>query len=147
MVKFGKEALEATELLHELMLAQKHAFHAAAKECGLSPQQLATLWHLVPGEGMPMSAIAELLVCDASNVTGIVDKLEARGLAQRGQGEDRRVKVLTLTALGEELRTSMRERLLSPPHWLVQLTRDDQRALRDVLRRGLEVMRAGEKQP
>ncbi len=144
MANASKEAAEATELLYELIAAHKRAFHALAKEHGLSPQQAATLWHLVPGEGMPMSAIAELLVCDASNVTGIVDKLETRGLAQRGQAEDRRVKVLTLTEPGEELRSMMRERLLSPPEWLVQLPRDDQRVLRDILRRANEVLRAGE---
>ena len=32
---------------------------------------------------MPMSALAQALQCDNSNVTGIVDRLEASGLAER----------------------------------------------------------------
>jgi DNA-binding MarR family transcriptional regulator len=135
MAKPSREALEVTELLFELMQTQKRLFHALAKEHGLSPQQAATLHHLTPDEGMPMSAIAELLVCDASNVTGIVDKLEARGFAKRGQAEDRRVKVLTLTDAGDQLRRTMRERLMTPPGWLTGLSRDDQRGLRDILQR------------
>lgn len=35
------------------------------------------------GRPLPMRALAELLGCDASNVTGIVDRLEARGLVRR----------------------------------------------------------------
>ena len=38
---------------------------------------------LKPGEPMPMSALADALHCDNSNVTGIVDRLEAAGLAER----------------------------------------------------------------
>ena len=48
-----------------------------------------------------MSSIAEALACDASNVTGIVDRLESRGLIARATGaDDRRVKTITLTAHG-----------------------------------------------
>lgn len=142
MAKITKEASEAAQLLFELTSAQKRLFHAAAKEHGLSPQQAATLWNLEPNKGMPMSALAELLMCDASNVTGIIDKLEARDLAMRGQAEDRRVKVLTLTEHGERVRAAIRAQLLTPPAWLLSLSRDDQRALRDSLRRASEALRA-----
>ena len=135
MAKVTREAQEASELLFELLQAQKRRFHGFAKEQGLSPQQAATLWSLEPGIGMPMNALAELLMCDASNVTGIVDKLEARGLARREQAEDRRVKVLVLSAAGEALREEIRARLMAPPAWLLRLNRDDQRTLRDILKR------------
>jgi DNA-binding MarR family transcriptional regulator len=138
MKKPSKEAREATELLHEVFMGHKRVFHALAKEHGLSPQQASTLLNLVPGEGCTMNAIAEFLMCDASNVTGIVDKLEARGLARRGQGEDRRVKVLTLTADGAALRDKLREVLHAPPAWLLALSRDDQRTLIDILTRAVE---------
>jgi DNA-binding MarR family transcriptional regulator len=144
MAKLTKEASEASEALFEVMIAHKRRFHATAKEHGLSPQQAATLLNLEPGQGMPMSAIAELLMCDASNVTGIVDKLEARDLAQRGQAEDRRVKVLSLTEQGQRMRAAMRERLLAPPAWLLELSREDQRTLRDSLRRTAEALRREE---
>lgn len=142
MGKVSKEASEASELLFELLMAQKRRFHTTAKEHGLSPQQAATLLHLEPSQSLTMSAIAELLMCDASNVTGIVDKLEARDLAARGQTEDRRVKALSLTPQGERVRASMREQVMEPPSWLLALSRDDQRALRDSLRRASEALHA-----
>src|SRR4051812_33730301 len=104
MVRVAKEASEAAELMGSLYQEHKRAFQATAKEYGLTMQQMATLYYLAPEQGLPMSVLADHLMCDASNVTGIVDKLEARGLARRGQAEDRRVKVLTLTAEGEALR-------------------------------------------
>jgi DNA-binding MarR family transcriptional regulator len=138
MAKAPKEAVEATELMIALFHEHKRAVQALAKEHTLTPQQAATLWNLTPGQGLAMSALAELLMCDASNVTGIVDKLEARGLTQRGQAEDRRVKVLTLTAAGEALRADMRARLHEPPAYMLSLSRDDQRTLRDILRRAVD---------
>jgi DNA-binding MarR family transcriptional regulator len=144
MAKVAKEALQATEVLFELILAHKRLFHAIAKANGLSPQQAATITHLEPGEGMPMNALAELLMCDASNVTGIIDKLEARGLAKREQGEDRRVKVLTLTEAGIALRNTMRARVMQPPTWLLNLSREDQVQLNAILQRAKELFSAEE---
>jgi DNA-binding MarR family transcriptional regulator len=45
----------------------------------LTPLQLLTLCLLDPTDAVAMSAIADLLVCDPSNVTGIVDKLSGLG--------------------------------------------------------------------
>jgi DNA-binding MarR family transcriptional regulator len=131
-----------TELMVALFHEHKRAFSALAKEHALTPQQLATLWNLAPGQGLAMSALAELLMCDASNVTGIVDKLEARGLTQRSQAEDRRVKVLTLTPLGETLRAELRASMLEPPPYILALAREDQRTLRDILRRAVAASRS-----
>lgn len=144
MGKPGKDTAEIAERLFELVQAHKRLFTLTAKEHGLSPQQAATVVHLEPGQGMAMSALAELLMCDASNVTGIVDKLEARGFARRVQAEDRRVKVLTLTEAGEELRNTIRERMMAPPPWLTKMTREDQRLLKEVLGRACEAMRGSE---
>ncbi|MDB4986002.1 MAG: MarR family transcriptional regulator [Myxococcaceae bacterium] len=145
MVRVPKEANEVAELLIEFYLDHKRRFHATAKDHGLTIQQAAALWNLPLGQGLAMSALADILMCDASNVTGIVDKLEARGLARRGQGEDRRVKVLTLTPEGEALRLEMHARMVAPPAWLLKLSRDDQRTLRDILRRALETDEPDEK--
>lgn len=141
MGKPAKEAVEATELLFELFLDHKRNSMSLAREHGLTPQQWATLWSLAPGQRLAMSALADILGCDASNVTGIVDKLESRGLAQREQGEDRRVKVLTLTEEGERLRVEIRERSLQPAPWMLSLSRDDQRELREILKRAVDALR------
>ena len=71
-----------------------------------------------------MGEIAELLRCDPSNVTGIADALEARGLARRRPSDaDRRVKALELTAKGEKLRQRAMGELSEPPEWLRGLSR------------------------
>jgi DNA-binding MarR family transcriptional regulator len=64
------------------------------------------LVHLGPAEGRTMAELAQLLICDKSNVTAIVDKLEERGWATRlrGKAGDRRYTSVVLTAEGRELR-------------------------------------------
>jgi DNA-binding MarR family transcriptional regulator len=90
-----------------------------------------------------MSALAERLFCDASNVTGIVDRLESRGLVARGSAEgDRRVKALTLTSDGAELRDRVMEVMSEPPEAIAALSTADQRALRDILARAVERLQA-----
>jgi DNA-binding MarR family transcriptional regulator len=87
---------------------------------------------------MPMGDLAETLYCDASNVTGIVDRLETRGLVERRSApNDRRVRVLALTPSGEDVRERVLERMTDPPEPIRMLSRADQRALRDILRRAI----------
>jgi DNA-binding MarR family transcriptional regulator len=86
-----------------------------------------------------MRRVACALHCDNSNVTGIVDRLEDRGLVERRvDPADRRIKRLVLTAPGSELRRALRERLAQPPAPLQRLSATEQRSLRDLLRRALE---------
>ncbi len=112
---------------------------SVAAEFDVSPMGLKMIHTLEPGAGMPMSAVAERLLCDASNVTGMVDRLETRGLLERREDpRDRRVKLIALTDEGAAVRARMLERLYEPPEAIAGLPRADQRALRDVLRRALE---------
>ena len=91
-----------------------------------------------------MSALAERLFCDASNVTGIADRLEARGLVRRQPAAgDRRVKALTITPAGVRLRQQVVELMSQPPEAIAALSEDDQRALRDILARAVENLRRG----
>ena len=70
-----------------------------------------------------MGRLARGLGCDASNVTGIVDRLEARGLIERRPGAgDRRVKVLVVTVTGERLRATMLARMAEPPAEFARLS-------------------------
>ncbi len=83
-----------------------------------------------------MSALAGALSCDASNVTGIVDRLERRGLIERrGSATDRRVKMLALTAEGAAVRSRLVGAVSAPPRELRELSAEDQRTLRDILHR------------
>jgi DNA-binding MarR family transcriptional regulator len=88
---------------------------------------------------MPMGQLAGALSCDASNVTGLVDRLESRGLVRRSpSAEDRRVKVLSLTPPGERLRSALIERMTSEPPTLARLSPAEQRALVRIMRRLIE---------
>ena len=85
---------------------------------------------------MPMSRLAETLSCDASNVTGLVDRLESRGLVQRrASADDRRVKVLDLTPTGSRLRAQLLRRMTRQPLPLSRLSPREQRALVRILER------------
>src|SRR5271156_4359003 len=103
-------AREEQELFFEIGMVQRARVGAALTELGLTFAQADPLRLLHPEQPLAMSALAELLVCDASNVTGIADRLEARGLIERrGGGGDRRVKVLALTQAGVEARGHVHE--------------------------------------
>ncbi|GAA4992188.1 MarR family winged helix-turn-helix transcriptional regulator [Kitasatospora paranensis] len=77
-------------------------FAAAAARHGLNSSQAKALKAVL--EPVPMRALAGRLGCDASNVTGIVDRLEALGLAHReAAAGDRRVKIVGITDQGREV--------------------------------------------
>ena len=81
-----------------------------------------------------MRALADALMCDASMVTWLVDRLEERGLVDRGSSPtDRRVKTLILTPLGIETRTRLMARCLSRRISLTALGMDSLLALREAL--------------
>jgi DNA-binding MarR family transcriptional regulator len=109
-------------------------FLATARELGLRPAAFGTLRTL--DQPRTMSEIAAVLHCDNSNVTGIVDGLEERGLVIRTPSErDRRVKLIALTAEGRRIHARLVEAIERPPAWLSKLSAADQRALRDLLHR------------
>jgi DNA-binding MarR family transcriptional regulator len=128
----GSAAGEAWDLLASLVYPPP--FLAIAQESGLRPATFGAL--RVLDEPRTMSEIATFLRCDNSNVTGIVDGLEARGLAERTASPgDRRVKLIALTGEGRRLRARLMREARKPPAWLEALAPADQRALRDLLRK------------
>src|SRR5438128_2509906 len=106
MKSTSNKACEAWQLLIKLFFTQRADLPTLASEFELSPAQCHVLHLLEPGRPMPMGRIAEGLACDASNVTGLIDRLELRGLVRRqASAGDRRVKVLELTPEGARLRS------------------------------------------
>jgi DNA-binding MarR family transcriptional regulator len=70
---------------------------------GLTSIQLYAL-SAMSKQGSSMGHLAQTLHCDASNVTGIVDRLSALNLITRQENPlDRRVKTLQLTAKGQKV--------------------------------------------
>lgn len=123
---------EAWDLLASLVYPPP--FLAIAQESGLRPAAFGALRIL--DQPRTMSEIAAFLRCDNSNVTGIVDGLEARELAERTPSpDDRRVKLIALTTAGRRLRARLMREARKPPPWLERLSAADQRTLRDLLER------------
>lgn len=103
---------------------------------GLTPNDARALIALDETEGRTMSDLADLWVCDASNATWIVDRLEDRGLAERRTvPTDRRVKLVVLTPLGVATRDRVTRAMYQPPPELLALRREDLEALRDAVAR------------
>jgi DNA-binding MarR family transcriptional regulator len=129
---------EAWALLGKLFWGMRPRMIRVAGEFGLTPPQLFALRTLDPDEPVPMRALAEALHCDSSNVTGLVDGLAAQGLVERHEAEhDRRVRMLVVTDRGKEVRGRLLHVMSEVPEALAALSEDDQRTLRDVLRRAL----------
>jgi MarR family transcriptional regulator, organic hydroperoxide resistance regulator len=132
-------ACRAWELLTRLFFTQRGQLPSLAAEFELSPVQCHVLHLLEPGQAVAMGRLAETLACDASNVTGLVDRLESRGLIERRpSADDRRVKVLVLTSNGTRVRAQLHKRMAAPPDVFRRLTDAEQRALVKILDRLLE---------
>ena len=85
---------------------------------------------------VPMTELADCLGCEASNVTGLVDRLEARKLIERrADPGDRRVKMIALTDTGIEFQEKLRERVSEPPQAIASLSEKDQRTLLAIFRK------------
>jgi MarR family transcriptional regulator, organic hydroperoxide resistance regulator len=95
---------QAWGLLYDLLLAQRARMPAIAAELDLSPMQIQLLRLIEPERPVAMGKAACGLGCDASNITGIVDRLEAAGLAERRPSpEDRRARVIVVTEAGRRV--------------------------------------------
>ncbi len=138
-VRSNSAAREAWQLFWRIFMEDKRRRWAILSDLGISPQQSMALSTLKPGEAMPMSALADAMHADNSNITGIVDRLEAAGLAERRPDErDRRIKAVILTEKGEWLRVEIERRAGQPPPRLARLSDEDAAQLRDILARALE---------
>jgi MarR family 2-MHQ and catechol resistance regulon transcriptional repressor len=90
-------------LLHAAEVALS-LVESSLEAVGLSLPKLAALHALTQaGESMQFSQLAERLACVKSNITQLVDRLEADGLVVRGADpNDRRSRIATLTAKGRK---------------------------------------------
>ena len=128
------EEAELIHLLFDVLGTMKHRLHAVVGEFGITPPMAHALRQLDPGCPVPMRELAVGLHCDASTVTGIVDRLEAVGLVERRPDPtDRRVKALVITKPGLVLRAELVERLVHRAPPVAALDRDERDQLRTLL--------------
>jgi len=133
------DACRSWALLTRLFFTRRGQLPTLAAEFDLSPVQCHVLHLIEPNQPVAMGRLAETRACDASNVTGLVDRLESRGLvARRAAAHDRRVKVLVLTPTGARLRAQMHARMEQPPDSLRRLSAVERRRLVQILERLLE---------
>ena len=124
------DACRAWQLLMKFFFAQRRHLPSYGTPLDLSPVQCHVLHLIEPGRPLPMGRLAETLSCDASNVTGLVDRLESRGLVQRRpSADDRRGKALHLTPAGARLRAQLLRRMTGRSLPLSRLSLDQQRTL------------------
>jgi DNA-binding MarR family transcriptional regulator len=129
-----------SEALWTLVISDKPRVPMVAAEFDVSPPQMHVLRLLHENESMAMREIAESLFCDASNVTAIVDQLEARGYAERRPDpSDRRVKRIAVTAEGRKLQRRLLDRLFEPLPGVTELSAVEQRALLGLLAKAVSL--------
>lgn len=108
---------------------------AVADAVGLSFIRVKALLQLADG-ARTMSELAAALSCDAPYATVVVDDLQRRELVSRSaHPQDRRVKVVTITAAGAEVATRARLLLEEPPAELRRLPAGDAELLAGLLTR------------
>lgn len=100
-------------------------------EYGLSTRQFWALHHLCETDGLSMIELSRQLFTDKSNVTVIIDRLEAADLVRRRPApQDRRVILLDITPDGRQLH----ERVFAAHRERIRVLIDsDAAALRPVL--------------
>jgi DNA-binding MarR family transcriptional regulator len=131
----GEDAAgRAWRLMYGLMMERKQDMPAIAASFGINPGAMHALMHLDPETPKSMSALADILKCDASNVTWLIDRLEESGLAERRpHPTDRRIRTVAITANGLQVRAQIEARLFEAPESLRSLSTRDLETLGKVL--------------
>ncbi len=141
--------IEAYSLLRQINSMLEIFNRYDLRGADLTVPQFAILNHATQ-EGVPLSEISTRMLCDNSNLTGIVDRLISKGLVERRPDpQDRRVSLICLTQAGTEKLRSIR------PHYHASVSRrmhalseQEMQQLRDllhVLHQGLEVVLESER--
>lgn len=127
-------AHEAWRSLFLVIQRLKEFWPSIAAEFDMPMAQMRVLFEVAPIAPVPMTRIADLMACDASNVTGLVDRMEQRGLLERRTDEhDRRIKLIAVTRAGLALRDKISARMAAPPPPIAALSAQEQRALAKAL--------------
>ena len=130
--------LEVVDLMARMVALFHKEYEEAAAARSLTGAQAKVLGLLRLGP-LPMRQIAQTLSCEPSNITGIVDRLELRGLVERqADPADRRIKLVATTEAGRAASSELRESLRFAREPLASLAQGERTQLRDLLRRIVE---------
>jgi MarR family 2-MHQ and catechol resistance regulon transcriptional repressor len=103
-----------SQLSQEVYWALQDAYHGIKKrlhgklsDCGVTWPQYHALFHIQP-EGIPANELARELNCNASNMTGLIDRMMENNWVYREHShEDRRVWLIKLTEEGAQLKNRL----------------------------------------
>jgi DNA-binding MarR family transcriptional regulator len=135
MKKSGQAPVELLAILHAAHSAENE-LESKLNAIGLSLPKLMALRALAEaGESMPLGQLAERLACVKSNITQLVDRLEADGLvARQSAPHDRRTTLAALTAAGKKaVKDGTRVQQDAERDLLKRLTPDEARQLGTLL--------------
>jgi DNA-binding MarR family transcriptional regulator len=132
-------ASRAFRAIIALLQSQKGWLNERVAIFDLTPQSFHALQVLEEHPDSTMREFAENMFCDASNATGLVDRLEKRALVERRTSPaDRRAKVVRLTPSGLRLCKKVDAVVWSEaPPAFAKLSAADQRTLREIIERAL----------
>ena len=119
----------------QALVARRQQWQArVTAETGLSFPQSFALQQIPEDRPEPMRALADCLQVDPSAITGLVDRLEAKGLVERrADPDDRRVKTLVLTPHGRKVRAHLHAIYVEPPQALQDMSPERLRSVREFL--------------
>lgn len=127
---------EAERAMFDFVDAYDRAYEIAAEQHGMSVAQACVLGRISRPRGM--RELADELGCDASNITQIVTRLEARELVERhANPNDRRSRQLTRTVAGDDLNAEFEKTFEFARAAASNLTLEEQAQLADLLRKAL----------
>ncbi len=108
-----------------------------ANSYNLTRKQAEILCVLLPGKPQSIRILREQVACDASSATGILDRLEKRGLIERLPDlEDRRIRAVAITASGLKVRSAiLHEALQAQNDQLKKLSTREIEDLKTLLRK------------
>jgi len=85
-----------------------------SKQYGLTGPQSSVLRNLVNDGPMSSADLSRMLYVTPANITGIIDRLEIKGLVKRIKKQgDRRVALITLTGSGQQLGRSIPDPIMN----------------------------------
>lgn len=117
-----------------IMVRAKRNMFSVCESWQLTPAQGMLLTALDPGSSKNMNDLSKIMACDASNITGLIDRLEANGYIDRiADEQDRRVKNICLTKRGTMCRKALLDALRETEAVDIgKLTADEIRALHSI---------------
>lgn len=130
---------EIAGLVHHLVARWDTYLNDRVRELdlGITGRQAVALF--LARDPLAMRELADRMACDPASATGIVDRLEAKGLVVRvPDPTDRRSKRVELTAEGRRLRRRIEQRVMANRPSIAGLDEQEKRQLKGLLEKAMQ---------